>query len=287
MTDPKQPPALEANGVTFVYPNGVVALDRVTLRVGRGEFAAVLGANGSGKTTLLRILLGLAKPRDGEVLVDGTPAARLKPAELYRKIGMVFQNPTDQLIAPTVAEDVAFGVRNLGLPESEVAVRVQESLAAVDAASLGDRPIRQLSFGQQRRICLAGVLAMRPDVLLLDEPTAGLDPAAEAQMVETLLELNRGGATIVLCTHAIDALPVLADRVYVMREGTVACEGTPAAVMAEAAAAELAGLRLPLVAQLFGDLAKYHGVNVPQLPLTVAEARHRILELLAFRGGSP
>ena len=138
---------------------------------------------------------------------------------------MVFQNPNDQLFAATVEEDVAFGPANLGL-SSRIAARTQEALEAVEALDFRDRPIHDLSFGQQKRVCLAGVLAMRPPILLLDEPTAGLDPAGESQMAELLLRLRRRqAATIVVCTHAVDLLPVLADRAYVLRHGRVWREG--------------------------------------------------------------
>ena len=174
----------------------------------------MLGANGSGKTTLLKVLMQLVKPQRGQVLLNQDDVRELRPADVYRRVGMVFQNPTDQLFAATVEQDVAFGPANLDLPPTEIAARTDEALAAVDGLEFRDRPIHDLSFGQQKRVCLAGVLAMRPPILLLDEPTAGLDPAGESQMAELLLRLHRRQATtIIVCTHAVDLLPVLADRV--------------------------------------------------------------------------
>ena len=143
-------------------------------------------------------------------------------------MGMVFQNPADQLFGATVEQDVAFGPRNLDLTKAEVAARVREALAAVDATALADRPIHHLSYGQQKRVCLAGVLAMRPSIMLLDEPTAGLDPAGESQMIDLLIRLNRQHAvTLILSTHGVDLLPVLADRIYILSQGRVCREGSP------------------------------------------------------------
>ena len=168
--------AIQADGVSYAYPDGIEALADLSFHAAPGEFVAVMGANGAGKTTLMKVLMRLLQPQKGEVRLGDRNIAALRPAELYRPVGMVFQNPADQLFAASVEEDVAFGPRNLGLPEAEVAERVDEALAAVDAVALRDRPIHHLSFGEQKRVCLAGVLAMRPAILVLDEPIAGLDP---------------------------------------------------------------------------------------------------------------
>ena len=194
---------------------------------------------------------------------------------------MVFQNPADQLFATSVGEDVAFGPRNLGLSEAEVRRRVDEALAAVDALPLADRPIHHLSFGQQKRVCLAGVLAMRPEVLVLDEPLAGLDPAGEARMIELLLDINRRQkVTIILSTHSVDLLPVLADRIYVLVSGRVEREGPPQEVFRDPAALARAGLRLPLVAQVFQGLMGRNG-SAGGLPLSVAAAREALGAMVA------
>jgi cobalt/nickel transport system ATP-binding protein len=191
---------------------------------------------------------------------------------------MVFQNPLDQLFAVTVEEDVAFGPRNLRLPEPEIAVRVDEALAAVDARALRGRPVRGLSFGEQRRVCLAGVLAMQPDVLVLDEPLAGLDPGAESRMVRLLADLHRRqGKTVVLSTHSVDLLPALAERIYVLCGGRLCLEGTPAEVFRDPDALERADLRPPLIAQLFQTLGDHLGTT-DNIPLTVDEACRELLQ---------
>jgi cobalt/nickel transport system ATP-binding protein len=271
-----RPPAIEAQSVHYAYPDGTVALDGLNFHAAAGELIAVMGANGAGKTTLLKVLLRLVHPQRGQVRLAGSDAALLSPAELYRAIGMVFQNPADQLFAATVEQDVAFGPRNLGLAEAEVARRTQRALAAVDALALRDRPIHHLSFGQQKRVCLAGVLAMQPAVLVLDEPTAGLDPQCETQMIELLLRLNRQeNITLIVATHCVDLLPVLAARIYVLRSGRVHREGPPESVLADARASAEAGLRLPLIAQLFHELSD-EGIWTGRLPLTIQQARRQI-----------
>ena len=274
--------AIEAERIGYTYPGGIAALEELTFRARQGEFVAVMGANGSGKTTLMKVLMRLLGPQKGCVRLDGGDAAALRPAELYRRIGMVFQNPADQLFAATVEQDVAFGPRNMEVDEPEVAARVEKALTAADALMLRDRPIHQLSFGEQKRVCLAGVLAMEPAILVLDEPTAGLDPASESHMIELLLRLNRTrGTTLILATHSVDLLPVLADRIYVLCRGRVCREGTPQEIFADRHTAAAAGLRLPLVAQLFDDLASRHGIRSDRMPLTIDEARTQIFQWIS------
>lgn len=288
MNHPASSMALEADRLRFSYPNGVEAITDLTLRVSEGEFVAVMGTNGSGKTTLMRVLLRLLTPQSGHVRLAGIDIGDLRPAELYRRIGLVFQNPADQLFGTSVEQDVAFGPRNLGLSAAEVTARVEQSLAAVDALELRHRGIHQLSYGQQKRVCLAGVLAMQPKILLLDEPTGGLDPAAESQMVDLLLRLNRKQKiTIILSTHAVDLLPVLADRVYILQQGSVSQQGTPREVFADPQAIVQAGLRLPMIAQVFHELGRQDGMSSPSLPLTIDEGRRRILEWIATSHAAP
>ena len=191
--------AIETSKVCFTYEEGTRALQDVDFRVSPGEFVALLASNGSGKTTLIKVLVGLLKPQKGEVRINGHDIRHLASNKLCQHVGLVFQNPNDQLFGATVEEDVAFGPRNLGLPEPEVQQRVAESLESVAALELRDRAIHHLSFGQQKRVMLAGVLAMRPSTLILDEPTAGLDPAGEALMMHLLNRLNREqGITVIL-----------------------------------------------------------------------------------------
>ena len=273
------PTAIEAQDVSFAYPDGIKALADLSFRAMEGEFVAVLGANGSGKTTLLKLLMRLLHPLRGAVSLGPVDVRNLQPGELYRRVGLVFQNPADQLFGASVEEDVTFGPRNLGLSEADVALRVEESLATVHALRLRNRPIHHLSYGEQKRVCLAGVLAMQPSVLLLDEPTAGLDPSSESQMIDLLVQLNRQHkATLIVATHCVDLLPVLADRIYVLTQGRVWQEGSPHQVLADPHRAAQAGLRIPLVAQLFHQLQDRNGMTVDSIPLTVDEAQQQILQ---------
>jgi cobalt/nickel transport system ATP-binding protein len=200
---------------------------------------------------------------------------------LYQRVGLVLQNPVDQLFAPTVEEDVAYGPRNLGLSEEQVKARVTESLELVNAGPLRMRAIHHLSYGQQKRVCVAGVLAMRPSILILDEPTAGLDPAGEAQMMGLLHRLNREkGITVVLATHSVDLLPLFADRIYVLRNGKVLKQGPADEIFCEHEMIDRACLRLPYVAALLHKMKQADGVPINGLPLTLGEARMRLLELI-------
>lgn len=279
------PLAIEAHDVHFAYPDGIAALAGVSFRAYEGEFLAVMGANGSGKTTLLKVLMRLLQPQLGEVRLATADIRRLPSTELYRRVGMIFQHPADQLFGASVEEDVAFGPRNLGLSKTDVAERVEQSLAAMDILELRRRPIHHLSYGQQKRVCLAGVLAMQPGMLLLDEPTAGLDPLGETQMIELLLRLNRQQkTTLIVATHCVDLLPVLADRICVLAAGRVHQEGSPREVLADPRRAAAAGLRIPLVTQLFHQLQEQRPVALDSIPLTVAEARQQICQWLSANG---
>jgi cobalt/nickel transport system ATP-binding protein len=279
---PLGPTALETRNLHFAYPDGIEALADLSFRAAEGEIVAVMGANGSGKTTLLKVLMRLLHPQQGEVRLGGDDICGLSTTDLYRRVGMVFQNPADQLFGASVEEDVAFGPRNLGLSDAEVNERVEQSLASVDALSLRGRPIHHLSYGQQKRVCLAGVLAMQPSVLLLDEPTAGLDPEGETQMIDLLLRLNRARkATLIIATHCVDLLPVLADRVCILMQGRLGQEGPPREVFADPQRAAQASLRIPLVAQLFHRLAAQRPHATDAIPLTVDEAQRQILQWLS------
>ena len=273
--------ALEATGVAFTYQGGSRALDDVDFWVKPGEFVAMLASNGSGKTTLIKLLVGLLKPDKGIVRLNGRDIRGLSRTNLSRSVGLVFQNPTDQLFAATVEEDVAYGPRNLGLDEDEVQRRGAESLESVAASNLRGRAIHHLSFGEQKRVCMAGVLAMRPSTLILDEPTAGLDPAGEALMMKLLNRLNREeGITVVLATHSVDLLPLFADRIYVLRLGRVLKQGPADEIFCDHDMIDQARLRLPYIATLLHKMKQHDGVPINGLPLTIGEARTQLLELI-------
>ena len=210
------------------------------LRVRAGERVAVVGGNGAGKTTLLRALMGLI-PVAGSLTIGGRAMTRAEDA-VAAGVGLVFQNPDDQLFGATVVEDVRFGPRNQRLDEAEVGRRADAALAALGIVALAERPIEELSFGEKKRACLAGVLAMRPSLLLLDEPTAGLDPLGEAALVAELAALD---VTLVVATHAVDLVPQLCDRVLVLASGGIVADGTPHEVFARVDELRASNLRAP------------------------------------------
>ena len=229
-------------------PDAVWALRDVTFTVEPGEFFGVAGHTGSGKSTLIQHMNGLVHPTCGRVLADGRDLAEKGVAtEVRRQVGLVFQYPENQLFANTVYDDVAFGPRNMGLGAEEVDRRVREGLALVGLSfdELSERSPFDLSGGQQRRVAFAGVLAMEPEVLVLDEPVAGLDPLSREEFLGLIRELHAGGRTIVMVSHSMEDLAALSDRILVLSEGRVFRLGTPAAVFADAAALKAVGLGAP------------------------------------------
>jgi cobalt/nickel transport system ATP-binding protein len=271
--------AIRAEGLLFAYPDGTKALDGVDFRAARGEFVGLLASNGSGKTTLLKVLAGMLKPGSGRVEVEGREVSRIPKNELFRKVGMIFQNPADQLFAATVAEDAAFGPTNMGLPKDEVDRRVAEALEAVGLSEVGHKPIQSLSFGQQKRACIAGLLTMGQEIMLLDEPTAGLDPMGEYRIMELLMELNRSkGITMVMSTHNVDMVPLFTDRIYILSRGSVAREGTPAEVFNASSEMKDVKLRLPQIAELIEQMKERDSVHFDRLPLTIGEARRELVK---------
>jgi len=244
-----------------------------------------LGANGCGKTTLLKHLNGLLKPSSGKVFLDDKELRFFKDEEIFRRVGMVFQDPNDQLFGATVAQDVAFGAVNLGLKPDEVARRTTEALKLVGASELPDRAIHTLSFGQKRRVAIAGVLAMEPKTILLDEPTSGLDPRGVSSIMRLLRKLNNErGTTMIMATHDVELVPLFSDRVAIMSKGKIITEGPPGKVFANTDMIREVELRLPRIGHLIEILHKKEGINFQEMPLTIGEARR---ELLRFVGAGP
>ena len=232
--EPAQPAAaLEVEGLSFAYPDGSAALHRISLRVERGERVALLGPNGAGKTTLVLHLNGILGVRDGHgtVRVAGLPVAKDTLREVRRRVGVVFQDPDDQLFLPTVAEDVAFGPANLGLTGAELSARVHRALEQVGMADAADRPPHHLSFGQRRRVAVATVLAMDPEVLVLDEPSSNLDPASRRELAEILVGLD---VTVLMVTHDLPYALQLCPRSLVLSGGRLVADGPTAELLSDA-----------------------------------------------------
>lgn len=248
---------LEALSLSHRYADGSLGLDGCSLAIRRGSRNTLLGANGSGKTTLLMHCNGLLQPSAGSLRFAGVPLDRSRAglAALRRRVGLVFQNPDRQLFSASVVEDVSFGPLNLGLDEATVRGRVGEALAAVGMVEHAKRPVHHLSFGQKKRVCIAGVLAMQPEVLLLDEPMAGLDAAMQHELLAVLDRLAGQGITIVLSTHDVDFAYRWADDIHLLAAGRCLASFAAVELPAQAAMLKQAGQALPAVVALQGALA--------------------------------
>jgi len=256
--------------VKFSYPAGVSALKGVSLEIRKGEKVAILGPNGSGKSTLILLIAGLLNPAKGQIKVFGQPTTSKDFPKLRSRIGLVFQDPDDQLFTPTVREDVEYGPKNLGLPAKVISERCDHILEDIGISHLKDRPPHRLSFGEKKKVSLATALILRPELLILDEPTANLELLSRRALIDLLNELNAEGTTIVISTHDVEALPELADRVIVVSHGSLLGRGEMHAVLQDVALLESAGLELPSIARLFTKL-KNLGL-VDDVPITHEEA---------------
>lgn len=274
---------IHLRGVHFSYQTGgqdIPALENINLTVPHGELLAVIGAGGSGKSTLAQIIAGLLRPTSGEVYWNGAPlwSRRAKRKISWQgKIGLALQQPEQQLFAETVAEDVAFGPRNLGLPPEEVERRVQASLKNVglDQEVAGRSPF-SLSGGQKRRAALAGILALDPEVLILDEPTAGLDATGRQQVLKVIRSYHRQGNTVIIISHNMAEVAALAQRIVILYQGRLAFVGTPAEVFVQGEKLAEWGLAVPPINQLLLSL-RWRGAPVAATAFTLEEAEREIL----------
>ncbi|MFD3479785.1 MULTISPECIES: energy-coupling factor ABC transporter ATP-binding protein [unclassified Streptomyces] len=224
------PASLEVSGLAYAYPDGHQALFGVDLTIGRGERVALLGPNGAGKTTLVLHLNGILTGGAGTVTVAGLPVGKQHMAEIRRKVGIVFQDPDDQLFMPTVREDVAFGPAAAGVKGPELEARVHKALAQVGMADFADRPPHHLSFGQRRRVAVATVLVMEPEILVLDEPSSNLDPASRRELADILRSLD---VTVLMVTHDLPYALELCPRSVILSEGVIAADGTTGDLLAD------------------------------------------------------
>lgn len=263
---------ISVQNVTFQYDeqnqDAKPVLDQISLEVKKGEFVAVLGHNGSGKSTVAKHLNAMLIPTSGKVLIDGMDTADEKLTfDIRRKVGLVLQNPDNQLVASIVEEDVAFGPENLGIPSDEIRERVDEALKAVDMYDHRKNAPHKLSGGQKQRVAIAGIIAMRPDCIVLDEPTAMLDPKGRQEVLDTILKLNReNGITIVMITHYMEEA-VLADRVFVLDNGRMLTQGKPDEVFSQVELLKKHRLDVPQATELCYKLRSW-GVAIKKLPLS-------------------
>ena len=263
---------LRLEDVSYQYePDARPAVSHVTLEVERGSFVAVLGHNGSGKSTLAKLMNALFLPTEGRVLVCGMDTlTEEKVWNIRRHAGMVFQNPDNQIVANVVREDVAFGLENLGVPQDEMVRRVEAALSAVRMSEFAETAPNMLSGGQKQRVAIAGVLAMEPELIIMDEATAMLDPSGRAEVLATVRKLNREkGMTVVWITHFMEEA-AQADRLIVMNDGSVALEGTPRQVFSRVNEIKALGLDVPPMAELAQTLRE-RGMPLPEGILTVSD----------------
>ncbi|MEJ7773878.1 MAG: ABC transporter ATP-binding protein [Nocardioidaceae bacterium] len=223
-------PVLEVSGLAYAYPDGHQALYGVDLSLARGERVSLLGPNGAGKTTLVLHLNGILEAGQGSVEVSGVRVTKKTVADVRRRVGLVFQDPDDQLFMPKVADDVAFGLANMGVRGSELTDRVQHALGQVGMAEFADRPPHHLSYGQRRRVAVATVLAMQPEILVLDEPSSNLDPASRRELADILLSLD---ITILMVTHDLPYALELCPRSVVLSDGTIVADGPTGDILAD------------------------------------------------------
>ena len=272
---------INAEGIRFRYtPESPWAVDGASLSVDKGEFVAVLGANGCGKSTLAKHFNAILLPEAGTVLVEGMNTADEEHLyDIRQKVGMVFQNPDNQIVATVVEEDVAFALENLGVPPAEIRARIDDAMKMAGIYKHREKAPHKLSGGQKQRVAIAGVIAMRPDCLVLDESTAMLDPRGREKVMETIRHLNRDyGITVVSITHYMDEA-AQADRVVVMSEGKVVMEGTPRQVFSQVDELHRLRLDVPQVTELCCRLAEA-GVHIPTDIINEEECAAALYELL-------
>jgi cobalt/nickel transport system ATP-binding protein len=272
---------VKVKDVQFSYPGGVNALRGVSFEIRRGEKVALLGPNGSGKSTLILLMAGLLSPKKGEITVFDEKTTSKNFQKLRQRLGIVFQDPDDQLFTQSVIEDIEYGPRNLKIPESQVKERSAHVLSKIGIEHLENRPPHRLSFGEKKKVSLATALVLKPELLILDEPTANLDLVSRRSLINTLNELNREGTTVVVSTHDVEALPELADRVIVVSHGLLLGEGSTAQVLQDSKLLDSAGLEPTSIVKLFLTL-KAKGL-IRDVPITVKDGEQKIRELIENR----
>lgn len=278
---------IETRGLTYTYPGGTKpSLEDVSMKVERGEFVILTGPSGCGKTTLCRCFNGLiphfySGKLEGEAVVTNLKVNQSSIHELAQHVGLVFQNPENQLFALSIEKDVAFGLENLGMPREEIRKRVDWALQMTGIEELRERPPHELSGGQQQRVAIACVLAMQPDVMVLDEPTSFLDPVGAQKIFDVINQLNKKlGMTIILVEHRLDLASKYANHVIVMNEGKVVLDGAPREVF-NSERARLIGVGIPKATRLY-QLLEENGVHLNGIPVTSQEASQLLREVLKY-----
>ncbi|WP_295612504.1 energy-coupling factor ABC transporter ATP-binding protein [uncultured Methanobrevibacter sp.] len=271
---------LSVKNLSYTYPDGTRALKNVNMEIFKGEKVAIMGPNGAGKSTLFSHFNGLTEPTSGYLELDGKKMEYDKKTllEIRQKVGIVFQDPNDQLFAPTVKEDVAFGPMNLGLDYEEVEKRVNEALELVGMKKFKDKTPHHLSGGQQKRVAIAGIIAMRPEIMILDEPTAGLDPQGVDQVLTILNNLNKDGMSIVISSHDIEMVNGFAEKIFVLYEGEILASGDKHEIFSNKELLKKAHLKAPITTEILYKL-KEKGFNVDTTKINLDEVIDEIMKI--------
>lgn len=271
---------LSTKNLSYTYPDGTHALKNINMEIYKGQKVAIMGPNGAGKSTLFSHFNGLTEPTSGHVEIDGKAIKYDKDTllEVRQKVGIVFQDPNDQLFAPTVKEDVAFGPMNLGLDYEEVERRVDEALTMVGMEQYMDKTPHHLSGGQQKRVAIAGIIAMRPEIMILDEPTAGLDPEGVEKVLSILNELNNEGMSIVISSHDIEMVNEFAEKIFVLNEGEILESGDKNEIFSNKELLKTAHLKAPITTEILYTL-KEKGYNVDTTKISIDEVVEEIIKI--------
>ena len=276
--------AIAVKNLNYTYPDGTRALEDVNIVVYEGERVAIIGPNGAGKTTFLLHLNGILRGSDGQVEVFGKSVEKVKREDVIKEVGIVFQDPDDQLFMPTLFDDLAFGPINMGLKEDEVRERVEKTILSLGLTGYENRCPHHLSGGEKKKAALAAVMSMEPRILVLDEPTANLDPKSRAELIKIVKDLNeREGITVIMATHDVNAVPALADRVFVLNKRVIA-EGTAQEIFSDGALMNANNLGVPEVFKLF-EVLRCFGYNCEELPLSIDEAIEHLTRTVEVNGG--
>ena len=270
---------LSTENLSFTYPDGTRALKNINIEIEKGEKVAIIGPNGAGKSTLFSHFNGLTEPTSGCVKIEGKPISFEKDEllKVRQKVGIVFQDPNDQLFAPTVKEDIAFGPMNLGLSYDEVEKRVEDALKMVGMENYEDKTPHHLSGGQQKRIAIAGIIAMKPELMILDEQTAGLDPDGVEKVLNIMNQLNEEGMTLIISSHDIDMISKYADKIFVLYNGEIIESGNKNKIFSDMELLKKAHLRTPITTEILYNL-KESGLNVNTEKISVKDTCAEIIK---------
>lgn len=270
---------LSTENLSFTYPDGTQALKNINIEIEKGKKVAIIGPNGAGKSTLFSHFNGLTEPTSGCVKIEGKTISFEKDEllKVRQKVGIVFQDPNDQLFAPTVKEDIAFGPMNLGLSYGEVEKRVEDALKMVGMENYEDKTPHHLSGGQQKRIAIAGIIAMKPEIMILDEPTAGLDPDGVEKVLNIMNQLNKEGMTLIISSHDIDMISKYADKIFILYNGEIIESGNKNKIFSDMELLKKAHLRTPITTEILYNL-KESGLNVNTEKISVKDTCAEIIK---------